>query len=94
LSPLGEFLQGVGLPTQDLVFVPAGMFRTHLVEQVGEVVPGLATGYFRRDGAWMRAPHAFPLHGEGGLVGGSGACFTAACRSDAPRLIWNFQHNA
>jgi len=50
------------------VFVPAGMSRTHLVEQVGEVVPGLATGYFRRDGAWMRAPHAFPLHGEGGLV--------------------------
>jgi len=52
------------------VFVPAGMTRTRLVEQVGEVVPGLATGYFRRDGAWMRAPHAFPLHGEGGLVSG------------------------
>jgi len=50
------------------VFVPAGMSRTHLVEQVGEVVSGLATGYFRRDGAWVRAPHAFPLHGEGGLV--------------------------
>ncbi len=50
------------------VFVPAGMTRTRLVEQVGEVVPGLATGYVRPNGAWMRAPHAFPLHGEGGLV--------------------------
>jgi len=50
------------------IFALAGMTRTHLTEQVGAVVPGLATGYFRRDGAWMRAPHAFPLHGEGGLV--------------------------
>ncbi len=47
---------------------PAGMTRSRLVEQVGAVVPGLATGYLRRDGAWVRAPHAFPLHGEGGLV--------------------------
>lgn len=52
------------------LFAPAGMTRTRLVEQVGAVVPGLATGYVRRDGAWMRAPHAFPLHGEGGLVSG------------------------
>ena len=52
------------------IFAPAGMTRTRLVEQVGAVVPGLATGYVRRDGAWMRAPHAFPLHGEGGLVSG------------------------
>ncbi len=50
------------------VFVPAGMTRTRLAEEVGEVVPGLATGYVNRDGAWTRAPHAFPLHGEGGLV--------------------------
>ena len=35
---------------------------------MGRSCPGLATGYFLRDGAWTRAPHAFPLHGEGGLV--------------------------
>ncbi len=56
------------------VFVPAGMTRTRLVEDVGEVVPGLATGYLRQGGAgtgaWVRARHAFPLHGEGGLVSG------------------------
>jgi len=50
------------------LFIPAGMTRTYLVEEVGEVAPGLATGYLRRNDAWMRAPHAFPLHGEGGLV--------------------------
>ncbi len=50
------------------LLAPAGMTRSRLVEQVGTVVPGLATGYLRRDGAWVRAPHAFPLHGEGGLV--------------------------
>ena len=50
------------------LLAPAGMTRSRLVEQVGAVVPGLATGYLRRDGEWIRAPHAFPLHGEGGLV--------------------------
>ncbi|MGI4952573.1 MAG: serine hydrolase domain-containing protein, partial [Janthinobacterium lividum] len=50
------------------LLTPAGMTRSRLVEQVGAVVPGLATGYLQRDGAWVRAPHAFPLHGEGGLV--------------------------
>ncbi len=50
------------------LLTPAGMTRSRLVEQVAAVVPGLAAGYLRRDGAWVRAPHAFPLHGEGGLV--------------------------
>ncbi|HEY0203154.1 MAG TPA: serine hydrolase domain-containing protein [Acetobacteraceae bacterium] len=50
------------------LLTPAGMTRSRLVEQVTAVVPGLATGYLQRDGAWVRAPHAFPLHGEGGLV--------------------------
>ncbi len=50
------------------LLTPAGMTRSRLVEQVSTVVPGLATGYLQRDGAWVRAPHAFPLHGEGGLV--------------------------
>ncbi len=50
------------------LLAPAGMTRSRLVEQVGTVVPGLATGYLRRDHAWGRASHAFPLHGEGGLV--------------------------
>jgi len=50
------------------LLTPAGMTRSRLVEQVVAVVPGLAAGYLRRDGAWVRAPHAFPLHGEGGLV--------------------------
>ena len=50
------------------LLAPAGMTRSRLVEQVATVAPGLATGYLRRDGAWVRASHAFPLHGEGGLV--------------------------
>lgn len=61
----GEGLRGF---LDHRLFIPAGMTRTHLVEEVGEVAPGLATGYLRRNDAWMRAPHAFPLHGEGGLV--------------------------
>jgi len=52
------------------MFTPAGMTRTRLVEGVDEVVPGLATGYVRPAGAWLRARHAFPLHGEGGMVSG------------------------
>jgi CubicO group peptidase (beta-lactamase class C family) len=72
LGRIAERVSGEPLPgfLDRRVFAPSGMTRTRLVEQVGEIVPGLATGYYRRDGAWMRAPHAFPLHGEGGLVSG------------------------
>lgn len=72
LGRIAERVGGEPLPAflQRRIFAPAGMTRTRLVEQVAAPVPGLATGYVRRDGAWMRAPHAFPLHGEGGLVSG------------------------
>jgi len=72
LGRIAERVSGEALPAflDRRIFAPAGMARTRLVEQVAAPVPGLATGYVRRDGAWMRAPHAFPLHGEGGLVSG------------------------
>ena len=72
LGRIAERVGGEALPAflDRRIFAPAGMARTRLVEQVAAPVPGLATGYVRRDGAWLRAPHAFPLHGEGGLVSG------------------------
>jgi CubicO group peptidase (beta-lactamase class C family) len=51
------------------IFAPLGMNATRHVERPNEVVPHLATGYFRSsDGGWTRAQHGFPLGGEGGLV--------------------------
>ena len=50
-------------------FTPLGMRATRLTPTTGEWVPHLATGYLPQpDGNFLRAPHAFPLGGEGGLV--------------------------
>ncbi|MCX8134742.1 MAG: beta-lactamase family protein [Roseococcus sp.] len=53
------------------IFAPLGMTRTRHTPDLATPVPGLATGYLP-DGAggWRRAPHGFPLGGEGGLVSG------------------------
>ncbi len=55
------------------IFAPCGMSMTRMVESTTELVPGLAAGYLPAGtaegiGAWQRARHAFPLHGEGALV--------------------------
>ncbi|UFN48027.1 serine hydrolase [Roseomonas sp. OT10] len=62
----GESLRGF---LDRRIFAPLGMRDTRMTESVQEAVPGLATGYFgEATTGWSRAPHAFPLHGEGGLV--------------------------
>lgn len=60
-EPLGAFLER-------RIFAPLGMTRTRLTESTAEPVPGLATGYLPDGEGFLRAPHAFPLGGEGGLV--------------------------
>ena len=53
------------------IFRPLGMNRTRLVARTDEIVPGLATGYLARAeaaGGVVRAQHAYPMGGEGGLV--------------------------
>ncbi len=69
---------------RERVFEPLGMTRTAHVPDTREPVPGLATGYLPRRagggddgspgeaeaGGFLRAPHALPLGGEGGLVSG------------------------
>ncbi|MCU0888458.1 MAG: serine hydrolase [Rubritepida sp.] len=62
--PLAEVLE-------QRIFAPLGMTRTRHTPDLAAPVPGLATGYLP-DGAggWKRAPHGFPLGGEGGLVSG------------------------
>lgn len=53
------------------VFGPLGMTRTRHSPDLQAPVPGLATGYLADGtGGWRRAPHGFPLGGEGGLVSG------------------------
>ena len=47
------------------------MNRTRLVATTDEIVAGLATGYLARAeiaGGFVRAQHAYPMGGEGGLV--------------------------
>lgn len=50
------------------IFGPLGMTRTRMTKRLAEPVQGLATGYMPAAGGYDRASHAFPLHGEGGLV--------------------------
>ena len=71
---LGRIAERVtGEPLEDMlerrIFAPLGMTSTLMTPDVQVAVPNLATGYFPNDGGgWRRAPHAFALHGEGGLV--------------------------
>lgn len=60
-EPLGAYLER-------RIFRPLGMTRTRMTPHPREPVPGLATGYLPREGGFVRAAHAFPLGGEGGLV--------------------------
>jgi CubicO group peptidase (beta-lactamase class C family) len=53
---------------QRRIFTPLGMTRTRMTKNLAEPVPGLATGYMPGGSGYNRAAHAFPLHGEGGLV--------------------------
>lgn len=54
---------------QERIFAPLGMADTRVTPDTAEAIPRLATGYLRDGNAvWRRAPHAFPLGGEGGLV--------------------------
>ena len=71
LGVIVERLSGERLPDflRHRIFEPLGMTMTRMTESVLEPAPGLATGYFpSAEGGWQRAPHAFPLGGEGGLV--------------------------
>lgn len=62
--PLASFLE-------EHVFYPLGMTRTVHTPDLAAPVPGLATGYLPDGvGGFRRAPHGFPLGGEGGLVSG------------------------
>jgi D-aminopeptidase len=62
----GTPLEGV---LEARLFAPLGMRDTRMTPDVHQAIPHLATGYFASEqGGWRRAPHAFPLHGEGGLV--------------------------
>lgn len=68
---IAERVSGVALKDylQEHFFTPLGMSSTRLTPVTGEVIPKLATGYLpQADGSFWRAPHAFPLGGEGGLV--------------------------
>lgn len=61
-----------GAPLADVlareIFTPLGMTATQHTPNLAVPIPDLATGYVMLDDAVIRAPHAFPLGGEGGLV--------------------------
>jgi CubicO group peptidase (beta-lactamase class C family) len=50
------------------LFSPLGMTATQHTPDLRVPIPHLATGYLAQEGGIIRAPHAFTLGGEGGLV--------------------------
>jgi D-aminopeptidase len=51
------------------IFAPLGMTRTRHTPNLAVPFPGLANGYLPDgEGGFLKAPHGFPLGGEGGLV--------------------------
>lgn len=70
LGLVAERASGQALPDflESRIFGPLGMNATRLTPDVFAAVPDLATGYVPAGAGWSRAPHSFPLHGEGGLV--------------------------
>ena len=71
LGLIAERVGGKPLPDMldDRIFAPLGMCATLMTPDLQTVIPDLATGYLDASpGTWRRAPHAFPLGGEGGLV--------------------------
>ena len=71
LGLIVEKLSGMNLPAflENRIFAPLGMAMTRMTPSTLEPVRGLATGYAPHgSGGWHRAPHAYPLGGEGGLV--------------------------
>ena len=60
--------QPLGDAIDERILQPLGMTRSRLVQSTIELVPGLATGYFPKDDGFVRAGHAFPQGGEGGMV--------------------------
>jgi CubicO group peptidase (beta-lactamase class C family) len=70
LGLIVERISGEALPAflERRIFAPLGMNRTRMTPSLQEPAPGLATGYLPKQGRWVRAPHAFPMGGEGGLV--------------------------
>ncbi|WP_424810377.1 serine hydrolase domain-containing protein [Roseococcus sp. YIM B11640] len=70
---LGQVVERVaGEPLEDFlerrIFAPLGMTRTRHTPDLAVPIPGLATGYLTAEGGFLKAPHGFPLGGEGGLV--------------------------
>ncbi len=70
LGHILERVTGEALPDllEKRIFLPLGMTRTRMTPSTATPVPGLATGYLPQGTGWVRAGHAFPLGGEGGLV--------------------------
>jgi CubicO group peptidase (beta-lactamase class C family) len=73
--------QSLGAFVEARILGPLGMSRSRLVETTSEPILGLATGYLPKDGGYLRAGHAFPQGGEGGLV---------SCVPDLARWDHNF----